>query len=97
MADEDRNFLRLHDARWDPIMWKRTFFGFYSFVVAILCVFTLEFSFSPFYKRSSLLCVVILKTVTIIVDKFLRGQFKDDLLVTPIVIFMNVGLFMVSF
>jgi len=95
MAEEDKMFLRKHDERWNPINWKRVYFGIYSLLLCTVSVFTMEFAFSDWVRQNMIAFAIFFKLMTILISKHISKQFKDDLLVAPLIVFMQVLLFMV--
>ena len=96
MAEEDKMFLRKHDERWNPINWKRVYFGIYSLLLCTVSVFTIEFAFSDWVRQNMIAFAIFFKLMTILISKHISKQFKDDLLVAPLIVFMQVLLFMVT-
>ena len=87
---EEESRLARASSTWQPWFWKRAQLVMVAYAVVMVCVVILEFSYSDWYGDRQYEALVLIKLASIFFEMYLVTQLRDNLLVSPIMIIVNV-------
>jgi hypothetical protein len=88
-SNRDRDIAKLRDPMaskneiWSPISWKKVNFTLASYMLAMLLVFIVEFSYSDAFGDDIYACIIALRVLGYWVDVLSEEQVQEFLLVMP--------------
>jgi hypothetical protein len=86
----ERAVFGMTSSMWSPVVWKRMHMMFTSVGLAVLLVWAIEFSFSPFFAQNVYFCIFMFKLAQMTLDILLTKYVGEHLVIAPMMVAIEV-------
>lgn len=94
--DDDEEEMLPPSEFWTPLLWKRTHLLLSSYICCAGCLFVWEFSYSETYSNNVQAVIISLKFVQMVLDQLLASYLRENLLIAPILVTIEITEIMIT-
>jgi hypothetical protein len=96
LADDDEEEMLPPSEFWTPLLWKRAHLLLFTFYIQTILLVVWELSYSDFFAQYIYQFIVGFKMAQMLVDQLLASFMKENLLIAPLMVAVEVTEFMIT-
>tara|TARA_B110000090_G_C13395498_1_gene451072 strand:- start:637 stop:3744 length:3108 start_codon:yes stop_codon:yes gene_type:complete len=96
LADDDEEEMLPPSEFWTPLLWKRAHLLLFTFYIQTILLVVWELSYSDFFAQYIYQFIVGFKLAQMLVDQLLASFMKENLLIAPLMVAVEVTEFMIT-
>jgi hypothetical protein len=96
LADDEEEEMLPPSEFWTPLLWKRAHLLLFTFYIQTILLVVWELSYSDFFAQYIYQFIVGFKLAQMLVDQLLASFMKENLLIAPLMVAVEVTEFMIT-